>query len=386
MGLSPAEPSEPAVEVGPDRALLHVVAVTCAHRGDDARIVQRQARVLLQRGHRVTLVAPRPPDTSDDPPGLVRVDVPRAVGRRRVRSWRAVRRAVGSLPGRFDVLLVHDPELVPLLARRRLGPVVVWDVHEDYAASVVDRAWIPHIVRPLVRWMVTGVESWARRRCRLILAEDAYAERLGAAPVVPNSTWVDPAPSPLDASPSPRVVYVGRASRGRGVHELIRLGERLAGRATVEVIGEADPDVVDHLRSAHDAGVVVWHGYLPNPVAMEHVRGALAGVALLHDEPNYRHSRPTKLVEYLAHGVPVITTPLPLAVELVEASGGGEVVPFGDVEAAAGVVQRWLSQPDERAACARRGHAYVLTHHSWQRDGADFVELLETWAVQPCSR
>ena len=54
--------------------------------------------------------------------------------------------------------------------------------------------------------------------------------------------------------------------------------------------------------------------------------GALAGLSLLQDLPNYRHSRPTKIVEYMAHGVPVVTTPLPVAVELVESAGAGVVV------------------------------------------------------------
>jgi len=35
---------------------------------------------------------------------------------------------------------------------------------------------------------------------------------------------------------------------------------------------------------------------------------------------------PTKVAEYMAHGVPVVTTPLPLAVELVSAADGGFVV------------------------------------------------------------
>lgn len=359
---------------------MHVVVVTCAHRGDDARIVQRQARALLEAGHRVTLVAPVPADLTADPPGLGRVAVPRAVGRRRLGSWRAVRTAVRSLAVDADVFILHDPELVALLARRRLAPTVVWDVHEDFVASVSDRGWIPRWARPLVVGAVRAVEWWGRHRCHLIVAEDAYQERLGPVPVVPNSTWVADDVLGLDRSGPLRVVYVGRLSVGRGVDELIRLGQRLAGTAVVELIGEADADVHDRLTAAVTAGHVRWHGYLPNPDALARVRGALAGVALLHDEPNYRHSRPTKLVEYLAQGVPVVTSPLPLAVELVEASGGGVVVPFGGVEEVAQVVEQWCAQPLERERLARQGHAYVAEHHSWQRDGARFVELLEGWS------
>jgi glycosyltransferase involved in cell wall biosynthesis len=362
---------------------VHVLIVTCAHRGDDARIVHRQARSLLAAGHRVTLVAPPSPDAADDPPGLVRRPVPRAAGRRRLRAWRAVRAAVRHLDGTYDLLLLHDPELVPLLARRRRAPVV-WDVHEDFVASVADRRWIPRWVRPGVARAVRLLECSAQRRCHLILAEDAYAERLGDAPVVPNSTWVPAEPAPLDPHVPPRVVYVGRLSAGRGAAELVEVGRRLHGRAEVVLIGDADADVRAELEVAEAAGWVTWHRYLANPEAMRSVDGAVAGLALLHDEANYRHSRPTKVVEYLAHGVPVVTTPLPLAAEVVEASGGGVVVPFGDVasvaDAVVAAVDRWLADPAERDRAGRAGHAYVREHFGWQADGARFVELLERWA------
>ncbi|MFD0395345.1 glycosyltransferase [Streptomyces nogalater] len=73
-----------------------------------------------------------------------------------------------------------------------------------------------------------------------------------------------------------------------------------------------------------------WYGFLPNDRALARLSGALAGLSLLHDQPNYRHSRPTKVVEYMAHGVPVVTTPTPLAAELVERHGCGLVVPYRD--------------------------------------------------------
>ena len=80
------------------------------------------------------------------------------------------------------------------------------------------------------------------------------------------------------------------------------------------------------------------------------VDGALAGLSLLHDEPNYRVSQPTKVIEYLAHGVPVVTTPLPLARRLVEEVGAGVVVPFGDVAATLDAVLALDADPDTRRA------------------------------------
>jgi hypothetical protein len=48
----------------------------------------------------------------------------------------------------------------------------------------------------------------------------------------------------------------------------------------------------------------------------------------LRDLPNYRVSLSTKIVEYSALGAPVITTPLPLATDLVGSENVGFVVPW----------------------------------------------------------
>src|SRR4029077_5887508 len=89
--------------------------------------------------------------------------------------------------------------------------------------------------------------------------------------------------------------------------------------------------------------------------------GALAGLSLLQDEPNFRHSMPTKVVEYMARGVPVVTTPLPAAADLVTRYGCGFVVPFGDPRAAADAVLKLAGDASLRAKVGSRGHDAALT-------------------------
>jgi glycosyltransferase involved in cell wall biosynthesis len=214
----------------------------------------------------------------------------------------------------------------------------------------------------------------------VIVAEASYRSFLPTAPFVPNSTWIPLEPPDAQLCEPHVVVYVGRISTGRGVDEMIALGRALGTSVRVVLIGSADGDVRDRLETASRDGVVDWRGPLPNPEALAATRGAVAGLSLLRDEDNYRHSRPTKLIEYMAAGIPVITTPLPLAVEMVEASGSGVVVPFGDVTAVADAIRRLVSDSTGRASAIEAGHRYVSEQHSWQVDGAGFVALLEGWA------
>jgi glycosyltransferase involved in cell wall biosynthesis len=108
--------------------------------------------------------------------------------------------------------------------------------------------------------------------------------------------------------------------------------------------------------------------------------GALAGLSLLQDDPNLRHSMPTKVAEYMARGVPVITTPLPLAADLVERSGCGFIVPFGDPKAAAEAVRALQQDPALRDLMGARGHQDAVQFLRWPEDARAFVAQLERWA------
>ena len=74
---------------------------------------------------------------------------------------------------------------------------------------------------------------------------------------------------------------------------------------------------------------------------------------------------PTKVAEYMARGVPVVTTPLPLAVELVEAADAGFVVPFNDPRRRRDAILKLDADPDLRVKMGLRGHEYAQANLAW---------------------
>jgi glycosyltransferase involved in cell wall biosynthesis len=357
---------------------MRVLVVTVVHRPDDARILHRQIASLTRAGHSVTYAAPFTACGVVPPSDLRTFDMPRAAGRTRTAAGRAARSLLKAQGPRHDVVLLHDPEL--LLAAAGLDlPCVVWDVHEDTAAALTMKSWLPAALRPPVGAGVRAAEHWAERSFHLILAEDGYVSRFDDIhPVVPNSTWV-----PVDVQPPSvdRAVYIGAVTRARGALELIEVGRRLQGSGIgVHVVGHADAEVAAALSAAHDDGVITAHGFMPNDAALALLDGALAGLSLLHDEANYRHSRPTKIIEYMSRGVPAITTPTPPAVALVEGADCGVVVPFNDPQAVASALIALADDEAERRRLGANGHVAALRDHDWNTAGPRFVALLEGWA------
>jgi glycosyltransferase involved in cell wall biosynthesis len=367
---------------------MRILVVTVVHHPEDARILHRQIAALRERGHHVVYAAPFAARGTTPRPYVEGVDLPRAAGRDRGAALRAARALLADRGPAVDVVLLHDPELLlalpgTLRRLRRTGPVpvTVWDVHEDTAVALVMKSWVPRLLRPPLRAAVRAAERLAERRLRLLLAEYAYQGRFRLNhPVVPNLATppAEPPPPPGDD----RVVYLGQLSRARGALDLIAMARLLAPAVRVEAIGAADPDVRDALAAAERDGVLRWYGFLPNDRALARLSGALAGLSLLHDQPNYRHSRPTKVVEYMAHGVPVVTTPTPLAAELVERYGCGLVVPYADPPAAADAVRRLAGDAGLRSRAARLGREAALSELNWLHRAADFVDQLEAWVKE----
>lgn len=305
------------------------------------------------------------------------IDLPRATGRKRLRALHKARSVLRQEASHHDIVVVHSPELLAATVGLK-HPAVVWDVHEDVAAAVSMKSWIPAALRPPTATSLRWVERRAEGHYRLMLAEAAYAERfLAPHPVVPNTPRV---PASIAPSERDRAVYVGTLTEARGGDDLIALARRIAP-VRLEVLGTAHGGLADRLRTANEAGILRWHGFVDNERALDLIQGATVGLSLLHDEPNYRHSMPTKLLEYLSRGVPFVSTPLPLARELADRSGGGVIVPFGDIGAAARAVLALNEDDPGRTAMASAGHAWVKESANWDNDGPAFVALLEGWAA-----
>ncbi|NUP78171.1 MAG: glycosyltransferase [Nonomuraea sp.] len=311
---------------------MRACVATTVHHPEDARIMHRQIRALLDAGHEVTYVAPFTYYNVTPAVGLTALDVPRhaAYGKARAALKRGLRGA--------DLLIVHDHHLLRALPHRR--PPVVWDVRED--------------VSP-------------RRRAR---AERRHHVITSA--VVPEATLVSPSPpSPGDT----RVVHIGRLSAGNGVAELIGLAERLVPHGIrMDLIGAADREVRPLLRDAQRVGLLDWFGYVPNRHALRMAEGALAGLSLADDgvpEP------PTKILDYMGRGLPVIATRQ--AASLVRDTGCGLVVPR-TVDAVLEAVLDLKEDPVRRANLGALGHAEARLRHHWPDHAEGFVRLAESWA------
>lgn len=337
-----------------------ILILTTVHRPDDTRIREKLVRSLDGLG--IITYACQEPGPSDQY-GLTWVPL---TGGRVRRNLSALRILWG---GGWDLVILHDPETIPagVLARRFRRATVVFDVHEDLPGQIGSKEWIPGWAQPIFRMLARALYRMADRRLVLTLAEPGY-QRLfsGTRPVFQNFPRSEDLPDPRSSGDG-MAIYVGDVTRARGIEEALAA----CGAADVHlvVVGRVSEGLAGSLRqdaTRHGFDLTIT-GPLPHAEAMDRVSAASVGLSPLRDEDNYRRSLPTKTLEYLGTGVPVVATDLPGTRSVLDALAAVWLVPAGDVSAMAAAIKEAVQETNKTVAV----HQAPLVREKFQWPEAD---------------
>ncbi len=170
------------------------------------------------------------------------------------------------------------------------------------------------------------------------------------------------------------VVYLGTVEENRRLElALEAFASVLRSRhdALLLIIGDADePGDIEKLKMlAARLGIaqrVIFTGWLDMATAWQLVRAARVGFSPCPRGVLYDVASPTKAVEYMALGLPVVANDLPDQAFVIGRSGGGLCTPL-DPDAFASAMIELLSDPE---GARRRGHAgrqWALENRNYER-------------------
>ena len=368
---------------------MRVTHISILHRALDTRIFAKQCRALAAAGYEVHLVAGGPSTSERDGVHLHSIadTDARPPARRQVK--RLVRATSAAFSLRPSLYHLHDPHLIPLgLVLKLCGARVVYDVHEDYPAHARTKLADRPLRGSLKALMWGAGEQLARHALdAFICASPALAERFPAdrTVVVGNLPLHREYTSAANGSARPyrertnTVLYVGSITRVRGFWEMVQAVELLpAGLdCTLRMVGScSDSDLARAAARLAVSGRLELVPFQPYQFVIRELLGAKVGLVLLHPLPNHTDPiRSNKLFEYMAAGIPVIASDLPLWREIVRRVDCGLVVDPLDPAAIAEAIQFLLTHPAEAESMGRRGREAVSSELNWDADSARLLSL-----------
>lgn len=231
-------------------------------------------------------------------------------------------------------------------------PTIVHLHDYDYRADFARRS-------DLGRRLVRRLFQRARRVVVLGRRDEATAvEVLGVEPArlvrLPNAV-PDPGPPPArhERDQPVRLVFLGNLDDRKGVPELIQALAQPRLRALPWAIDFAGGgETVRFAAMARESGIaeqVTFHGWLEARQVQE-----LCKEADIFVLPSHAEGQAMALLEAMAHGLAIVTTPVGAHLEAITPQQDALLVDPGDVDGLAQALEELLTQPDLRQ---RLGHA-----------------------------
>ncbi len=358
-----------------------VCILSSVHIALDNRVFYREASSLQRAGYNVTLIAIH--DRDEVKNGIQIVALPRVRRWFRPLLWLALCRH--ALNAGADLFLFHDPELLLVTPWLRwlTGKPTVYDVHEAYADFIKVKDYMPAWLRHPIAWVFGWLEPLlARLQSGLIFADDQIAtsfERLRYPKTTlfnfPERGFVEDAIAATSEieERQPVVLYLGALERNRGSRLMVEAFQQVwqaFPEARLLQVGHLMPaDLEQEMRAdAEQRGIakaITITGRVPFEEIGEYLKQAAVGWVTWQPVPKNQKNIPTKLFEYMAYGLPVVSSNLPSTRPFVQDGENGYLVVADDPVAHAQAILRLLRDPEAASAMGQRGQELVRSRWNW---------------------
>lgn len=246
------------------------------------------------------------------------------------------------------------------------------------------RYWFPLVQGLIGQWLLykivlpraTHVFAQSEQMLRDLGAKGVSVDKMTAVPMGVDLERA--APESIERSDDARLagkrvlIHLGSLDRTRKIEmlfEMVKLVHRYEKDVLLVFAGDVDDD--EHRRwlqqEAERLGVaelVVWTGWLPTAAAWRYLRAAEIGLSPIPRGALLDCASPTKLIEYLAFGLPAIVNDNPDQRQVVLDGDCGACVPW-HADAFSDAALAMLADPARGRRMGNNGRAYVARHRSY---------------------
>ena len=293
-----------------------------------------------------------------------------------------------------DVVHAHDFECLPaaVSAARRCGARVIYDMHELEegrlpAAGPLAARWKAHIERSALRRVAATITV-----SHSIAAHTARKQGIPLPTVILNAPRLSTAAATQPglrercglAASVPLAVYVGIASPGRGIEQLVA-ALALTPELHLAMLGPIRPALRPLLEreAARLGGRLHLLTPVPHDEVVAHIASADFGVATIPGSClNYEYCLPNKLFEMTFAGLPVLVSRTTELQRFVAETGTGIAV---DALDPAAIAQGLRAVYAARASLAPTGSKLeaLRARFGWQRQAEHLIALYHAVARGP---
>lgn len=357
--------------------MKRICHMTSAHRQNDVRIYLKECKSLAEAGYEVYLVAAGNEHTEKSLHVIGCGDKPDSRRERMMNFTRKIYEKALSLD--CDIYHLHDPELLPYgIKLKKLGKKVIFDSHEDVSGQIMSKYWIPIPIRWIISKAYYFYESYVIRNFDAVITATPHIATLfegrnRLVEVVNNYPKLDDIIFHNNSFSNREkiICFAGGINAIRGERVMV---EAVQGLDDIKLIlaGPRDEGGEKYVREN-----VLYTGRFTHSEVNSLYGRSRVGLIIYQPVPNHIKSKPNKIFEYMAAGLPIVCSNFPLWREIIENSGCGICVDPTSPQAVREACLYLINNPQIAQVMGKRGYEEVATNYNWKSEEHKLLKVYE---------
>ena len=376
--------------------MTKVCHLSSAHAPNDTRIFHKQCASLAKAGYQVSFVVKAKDAQSvgcTTQKGVQVIQVPVDSSSRLKRMLFGAKAVYQkALEVDADIYEFHDPELLPYgLKLAKKGKKVIFDSHEDYPTQIMEKEWIPTLLRRMISSAYRAYETHVVKQLDAVLFPctkngiNIFENRAKQVVILSNAVMLEEMTAPQQEAQKPgdTICCTGSLTYQRGITHLIRAAHQ-AGVKLILAGQYSSEEYRRELEAMPEYSCVEYLGYIGRQeLAQVYARSSI-GMSTILNVGQYASldNFPTKVYEYMAAGLPVIVSDYPFMRRSVQQDDFGIAVDPDDVQAVAQAIRAILSDPQRAQQMGENGRQAVLQKYNWDIELKKLLELYDSLSEQ----
>lgn len=354
--------------------MVKICHVTSVHDTEDVRICKKECVSLAQNGnYDVCIIGP---GKSKGYKNVRIVGVgEKPVSRLKRMTYYAKHVINIALEQNADIYHLHDPELLRYVIKiKKAGKKVIFDSHENVLDSIEAKAYIPVLLRRIIKVYFRMLMNYVLRKVDAIIIvspqmKTIYEKYNSNISLIPNFPIVQGGENEKTNVAKKRLFFAGGISEQWCHKEIIKAIDKIDG-VEYYLFGSGENNYIDELKALSGWGKVHYGGKVPFEAVQTEMKKANIVMAILKPSNNTFNEEGTlgntKLFEAMENSKPIIATNFKLWKDILEKSNCGICVDPNDSKEIENVISYMLSCSDQQLTeMGQNGFKIVKEKYNW---------------------
>lgn len=290
-----------------------------------------------------------------------------------------------------DIYQMHSPELLSLgLALKKEGKIVIYDAHEDLPMHILEKEWIPRIIRnPISVFVKYYMNRVLKKYNEIVSPHQHVVDKLKL--INPNTTLITNFAKfgPLinyDLSHylnrENSICYSGTVYLHSNQEFILEAISNI-NNLKYQIVGFIDENYKKQLSERNGFEKLQFLGRIPWEELNNFYSKSLIGMVIIDYKLNLGYRRGTyavnKIFEYMEAGLPIICTDYDLWKEIVDKYDCGICVEPNNAKQIEEAIQFLISNKEKAYQMGQNGRKAVLLEYNWSTQEKEYLRIFKKY-------